>query len=72
MIVSTTSDITISRLSDSKAGRNWIFAIHPNHACRLPVKSRKSSVIAARNMQAIVLLSFFSMMVVFMWFLYFC
>ena len=47
-------------LRASTAGRNWIFAIHPNHTWIVPVKSRNSSVMAAKKMTARVSLIFFN------------
>ena len=42
----------------NNAGKNCISAIHPHHSCAIPVKSRKSIVIAIKNIVARVILIF--------------
>ena len=47
-----TSMATTAKFRANTAGRNWISANHPNHACRVPVKSRNSSVIKTKTAAA--------------------
>lgn len=56
MNVSATSNTTTPTFKASTAGRNCIFAIQPNQVCIVPVKSRNSSVIIAKNRTANVIL----------------
>ena len=44
------------------AGKNCTFAIHPNHAAIMPVKSKNSNVINDRNAIANIVLIFRNMM----------
>ena len=48
------SNSTTPRLSANTAGRNWIFASHPNHVCNVPVKSRNSRVTSVKQINAVV------------------
>lgn len=48
------SNTMIPTFKASTAGRNCILAIHPNHACIVPVKSRNNSVMIAKNTTASV------------------
>ena len=50
--VSATSNTMTPTFSASRAGRNWMRAIHPSQVCKVPVKSMNSSVISARLMMA--------------------
>ena len=50
--VSTARNSTTPMFSASTAGRNCIFAIHPNQVCSVPVKSRNNSVMSAKKMTA--------------------
>ena len=55
MSVITTKTATTATLRASTAGSNCTFAIHPSHGCNVPVKSRKSTVMAIRNINPIVI-----------------
>ena len=52
------SSSTIPTCMASSAGRNWIFAIHPNHAWIVPVKSRNNSVMSVKKIAAAMILIF--------------
>ena len=51
---------TMTTLAASMAGRNCIFAIHPSQVCKVPVKSRNSSVMPVKKTAASAILIFLS------------
>ena len=51
-MVTSSSPATTNVFTARTAGRNWIFAIHPSQACKLPVKSRNSRVMQMKNTAA--------------------
>ena len=63
MMVSATRSTTTPTLTANTAGRNCSFAIHPNHSCAVPVKSRNSQVSPKRKTEANATRIFFSIIV---------
>ena len=63
--VNSTKPTTTPTLSAKTAGRNWIFAIQLNQWWAVPVKSRNSRVISAKNTTARIVLIFLSIMYLF-------
>ena len=57
MSVTAMSMATTTKFSASAAGRNWIFAIQPSHACNAPVTSRNSRVVPVKNIAAKIILN---------------
>ena len=47
--VSTTNATTVTTFNASKAGRNCILAVHPNHSCTVPVVSTNNAVTDRKN-----------------------
>jgi hypothetical protein len=58
MSVSATSSTITPTFRASTAGRNWIFASHPNQAWIVPVKSRNRSVMSVKHNAAAMILIF--------------
>ena len=48
----------------NRAGKNCIFAIHPNHVCNVPVKSSNSKVISIKNTVANAVLVFLNLFII--------